>query len=237
MITFERVREAELMDDPDIAEESHIEALDDLANVNRLSRVSRRLWRPIYKLYQDQKERPLRVLDLATGSGDNPIALCNLAKQKGANIKFDGCDLSERCVNYARQCADKQSADVSFFKLNVVNESLPDGYDVIMTSQFMHHIDPPEIIALLSKMRASSTKLLIVNDLLRSYVGLAMVFLGTRLLSDSNVIHFDGPASIRAAFTILEWRQMAQEAGITDYQIRTCFPCHMMLTAPTDIHC
>ena len=77
-----RERRPELMDDPTLDADEHRKALADLARINRWSGSTEVLWPAIRELSRGIS-RPLRILDIATGSGDVPIALCQRAKREG----------------------------------------------------------------------------------------------------------------------------------------------------------
>lgn len=49
------------------------------------------------------------------------------------------------------------------------------------------------------------------------------------VLSRSKVVHFDGPQSVRAAFTLPEIRSLATRAGLQDIELRTSWPCRFVL--------
>jgi len=64
----------------------------------------------------------------------------------------------------------------------------------------------------------------VVDDLIRSRLGYALAWSGTRLLSRSWVVHTDGPLSVRAAFTPAELRRLAAEAGLTTAELVPFWP-------------
>ena len=47
----------------------------------------------------------LRVLDIATGAGDVPIALAQKAKRAGLQLEIRGVDVSEQALAFARERA------------------------------------------------------------------------------------------------------------------------------------
>ncbi len=69
----------------------------------------------------------------------------------------------------------------------------------------------------------------VVNDLERSRGGWILAQAATRLLSTSHVVHVDGPLSVRAAFSLTEIKQMAQDAGLNGCKIERRFPCRFVL--------
>lgn len=227
---FPRYREPELMDDPELEDRKHLQALSGLERLNFFSASAQVVWNPIRALAEGVGRRPIRVLDIATGGGDIPIALWKKARASGAQLQIEGCDLSGRAIEYARQRAMLAGADVKFFLLDALKSEIPPAYDVIISSLFMHHLDPDEVVLLLKKMACAADKMVLVNDLARSKVNVALVYLATRLLSRSAVVHFDGPVSVRAAYTQPEMRELAHQAGLDQCATAGHFPCRFLLT-------
>jgi hypothetical protein len=69
-----------------------------------------------------------------------------------------------------------------------------------------------------------------VNDLTRSRAGLVLVWAACRLLTRSPVVHFDGPVSVRAAFTPREALALAERAGLAGATVVRRRPCRFLLT-------
>ncbi len=63
------------MDEPDLDVRRHERALEGLGRMNALSRSAATLWDPIRGFAMGMKDRPLRILDLASGGGDGPLRL------------------------------------------------------------------------------------------------------------------------------------------------------------------
>ena len=223
-----RKREPELMDDPQLNSDSHAEALRGLEALNLISTSADLIWFSIKKLSLETK-RTLRVLDLATGSGDILRGLRQKARQENLALQLVGADISKTAVEIAEAEARKVDAQISFMQLDVINETLPQRFDVIITSLFTHHLDPPQVVQLLKKMSEAASEMIIVNDLVRSEISYALVWLATRLFTRSRVVRFDGPVSVRASYTIKEMQQMATEAGLTGCTVTFAPPCRMLL--------
>ncbi len=219
-----RHRQPELMDDPALDPAEHRRALAGLARINAVSGSANLLWPALRKLAKEHA-RPLRVLDIATGSGDVPLALHRFAEKEKLPLTFAGCDLSAVVVDVAKQSA----GPVEFFTHDVLTDPLPSGFDAFTCSLFLHHLDEPDVLALLTKLRAANPRLILVNDLERSRFNLAAVWVASRLFSRSRVVHVDGPLSIQGAFTVNEMQAMAEAAGLTGATVRASFPCRMLL--------
>ncbi|MBX3077420.1 methyltransferase domain-containing protein, partial [Candidatus Obscuribacterales bacterium] len=147
-----RSRVPELMDDPQLDQALHIEALDGLDLLNRVSGASSALWGELIKFESSLENetdcesggtRKLRVLDVATGGGDNLIRLARLAASANSNFEFVGTDISPSAIDYANEkakksCSGADSSDwqsrVTFMQLDALKEKIPSGFDVVMTS-------------------------------------------------------------------------------------------------------
>lgn len=232
MLTRKRV--PELMDDPALDSTSHAQALRGLERLNLFSSSAESLWVQFKTLAQATNDRPLRVLDIATGGGDIPVTLFHLAAAQGIKIEITGLDVSETAVEYAKNYAAQKKAEANFVQLDVLHQALPTGFDVVMTNLFTHHLDPDDVINLLSKMKDSATKLILVNDLVRSELSYALVWLGTRLFSRSPIVQYDGPVSVQGSYTSSELRNLAIRAGLAEAEVKQCPPCRQLLVWKRD---
>lgn len=226
MTLRERTLVPEVMDQPDLDEGLHRDALRGLERINALSRSSRVLWQEIKTLTQD---RPIRVLDLACGAGDNPIGLWRYARRAGTAIEVSGGDFSPRAIEYARKRAEEAQADVHFFQINALKGELPEGYDVITCSLFLHHLEHADAVALLNRMARATGRMVLVHDLRRCRMGLVAAQVVSRVLTRSPVVRFDGPQSVRAAFTVPEVRSLAREARLGGAVVEKCWPWRLLL--------
>jgi 2-polyprenyl-3-methyl-5-hydroxy-6-metoxy-1,4-benzoquinol methylase len=145
-------------------------------------------------------------------------------------VLVDACDISPFAVRYASaRAAERRVENVSFFRCDVLEGPLPEGYDVVMCSLFLHHLDEENAVALLSKMAAAARKLVVVNDLRRSAVGYLLAWLGCRILTRSPVVHVDGPRSVQAAFSLDEMRGVARRSGLESAVLQSRWPCRLLL--------
>jgi hypothetical protein len=78
-------------------------------------------------------------------------------------------------------------------------------------------------------MGRAAGKLVLVNDLSRGTLNYVLVHIACRILSRSPVVRFDGPASVRAAFTPDEARRLADAAGLAGATVTPKFPCRFLL--------
>jgi 2-polyprenyl-3-methyl-5-hydroxy-6-metoxy-1,4-benzoquinol methylase len=201
------------MDDPALAPDLHRQALRGLSRINWISASDRILWGPIARLAKETS-RPLRVLDIAAGGGDVSIRLWRRARAAQLPIEFHGVDISPIALDHARRNAERAGAAVEFQRLDVFHDDLPDGFDVITSSLFLHHLEESEARRLLAAMARAARSMVLVNDLIRCRLGYVAAWIGTRILSRSPIAHVDGPLSVQAAFTRDEALALANAAGL-----------------------
>jgi len=220
-----RERIPELMDDPALDPAEHRSALEGLAQLNRYSRSIGILW-PTIRALSRKLDRPLRVLDVATGSGDIPKGLIVKALRSGLRLDVAGCDISSTAIATART----NCPDGLFFVHDAIRQPLPSGYDVLTCSLFLHHLSNHDAILLLSRLKEATDQIVLVNDLVRSRFNYLSVSLACRFFTRSRVVQYDGPASVRSAYTIAEASELAQQAGFHGAIINQRFPCRFLLS-------
>lgn len=225
-----RSRIPEIMDRPELDALEHAAALRGLGRINRVSRSVSILWPSIAIEAARQPGRPIRILDIASGGGDVPIGLARRGRRRGMDVRLDGVDISPVAVEFAARAADAEGIPARFFRLDALNDPLPEDYNIVMCSLFLHHLDESEAVGLLRKMAVAARSTVLVNDLRRSTIGHGVAWAGCRLLSRSPVVHHDGPASVRSAFDLEDVRQLARRAGLEGARLQRRWPWRFLLS-------
>jgi hypothetical protein len=220
-----RERIPELMDDPAIDPSEHRRALSALARINRVSNSVGVLWPPLRELAR-KLDRPVRLLDVATGSGDVTAGLLAKARKAGIELEAAGCDVNELAIDEAR----RRRPGIEFFLHDAIRGPLPGGFDVLTCSLFLHHLAEDDALALLTNMRNAARRLVLVNDLSRSRFNFLGVWFACRFLTRSRIVRFDGPASVRSAFTLSEALALAERAGLRGARVQRFFPARYLLS-------
>lgn len=219
----------ERMDDPSLPAAEHRQALAGLAHINLLSAAAGSFRTPLRQLCERPPRRVVRVLDVATGGGDVPVRLACWARRRSLPLHFTGCDVSPGAIALASARAERRGVQVGFFCHDVLRDGVPGGFDAIISSLFLHHLPTLQAQETLAGMGAAA-RLVVINDLLRSPTAYALAWAGTRVLSRSPVVRFDGPASVRGAFTLAEACALAEGAGLAGAVVRWRWPFRFLLT-------
>jgi 2-polyprenyl-3-methyl-5-hydroxy-6-metoxy-1,4-benzoquinol methylase len=202
--------EPELMDRPQaVSDELRV----DLRNLRALNR-----WFGSYRLVRHFLEkwiRPgdnLRVVDLATGSGDIPRLIADHARKVGAQVQIDAVDFQESTLSIARELS-ADYPEIAFNHADVLEFGAPQTYDVVFCSLALHHFSELDAIRLLRRCREISRGRILVADLRRGPLASAGVWLLTALIFREPMTRVDARLSAARAFSFSELRQLAVQAG------------------------
>lgn len=103
---------------------------------------------------------------------------------------------------------------------DALNLPFPDSaFDLISCSLFVHHLSPEQVTTFARESLRVCRHAVLVNDLIRDPLHLALVYAGTPLYR-SRITRHDAPASVRQAYTIEEMRQFFQQAGAASVEIQ-----------------
>jgi len=205
-----------------------------MQRIHRLSRTVHTLGRPILQLARREGLDRLSVLDLACGGGDVAVGLWRWARRRRLELEITGVDISPTAVQRSRRLARRLLAPVQFRRLDVLADPWGEpgrgGFDVVVSSLFVHHLDPPQAVALLRKMTDAARRSVLVHDLRRATGGWLLAQTACRLLSRSPIIHVDGPRSVEGAFTLEEMAELCRAAELTSAVVRRCWPYRLLLS-------
>lgn len=224
----------EMMDRPDLDALAHRHALAGLRRVNTWSLSSHLFWPAVRDVAATSRGEPVRILDLGCGGGDVAVSLAKRARRHGLGVQITGWDKSGLAVSMASQLAVRhQLGNVGFEQVDVLQGTLPADCDIVMCSLFLHHLSDSDAVTLLQKMAAATRQCLLVNDLRRTHFGYYLAWIGCRLLTRSSIVHHDGPASVRGAYTIGEVRRLTKMAGLDGVRLTAHWPERFLLAWST----
>ena len=202
--------EPDLMDRPQPVTD---ELVSDLRNLRQLNRhfgshalVTHFLRRWI------QPGAQLRVLDLATGSGDIPRLVIDHARKVGAKVTVDAVDQQSSTLEIARGLS-ADYPEIDFRQGDVLSFGEDGQYDLVLCSLALHHFDEATAVRLLERCRNLSRKFVLVSDLQRGFLATVGVYLLTALIYRDPMTRNDGRLSAARAFSFREFGSLAQRAG------------------------
>ncbi len=171
----------------------------------------------------------IRVLDVGTGGADLPR---NIARH-----------LAHRSLRPIIFALDKQRAvaDIAVERSNgshrivvIVGDGIalpmPDKcVDVAISSTTLHHLTDADAVRCVREMARVSRLQVIVGDLDRNLLALGGAHVLARTWWRRSRYRFDGPMSVRKAFTRSELLDIGKEAGLRSPQVHRHFPFRLTL--------
>ena len=214
----------EMMDSPDNPHELLENDLRNLRTINRYLGNYRSVLRGVARLVDEYKLRHFSLLDVGAGSGDIPATIARWARRNSLSAELIALDPEPVTV----RAAVNQTRD--FPEISVVRGdglALPFGsgsFDFVLSSQVLHHFSEEAVIAMLQSWSLVARRAIIVSDLVRHPVAYHGIRLITRAFTRNIMTRTDGPLSVQRAFTLTEWHELFERAGVGSFRIFPSFP-------------
>jgi ubiquinone/menaquinone biosynthesis C-methylase UbiE len=165
----------------------------------------------------------LKVLEVASGEGYIAAQLRSDLQRVG--IHFEVVLLDRVASHLPRNGAlPKVVADA--FRLPFPDAS----FDVVMSSLFVHHLSLAEAVQFGREALRVSRIAVLVHDLIRHPVHLALAYAGTPLYH-SRITRNDAPASVWHAYTVEEMEEVFRQAGAARVEVEKHFLFRMGVIA------
>jgi len=154
----------------------------------------------------------MRVVDLATGSGDIPRLLVDYARTIGAQIEIDAVDRQAPILEIAMKLSAGYP-EISYHEANILEWDCAQRYDIALCSLVLHHFSDDDAVKVLRRCRELSKSFVLVSDLRRGFLLRAGVYLLTAVIFREPMTRFDARLSAARAFSFAEFRELAVQAG------------------------
>ncbi len=204
---MKRVVIPELLD-TDAGTRAEVEAsLADLRMVNRWFGGARVMYELIERVARATGATELSMLDVAAASGDVASAALHRLQQHGIRLRVT---LLDRAASHFGRRPDGRLYGDGLPRVAGDALALPfaeSSFDVVGCSLFAHHLEPDQIVRFVGEGLRVARRAVLINDLRRHPVHLALTYAG-RALYRSRLTAHDGPVSIRRAYTVGEMREM-----------------------------
>ena len=169
------------------------------------------------------RDRPVTMLDVATGSADLPLAARQWAQGAGFDLRITAIDANPGAIREARRHLGNISG-IELIELDardIERRFGPASFQYVHAGLFLHHLADRDIPVMLRAMDRVASHGIIWNDLVRSRRGWLVWWLLTAF-QPLHVRH-DARVSYRAGFTPAEVLGHTAAAGITYAGFRSNF--------------
>jgi ubiquinone/menaquinone biosynthesis C-methylase UbiE len=186
-----RVVVPELLDSDEGTRREIEGSLADLRMVNRIFGGVSTMQKLLQAVAQRHGLRSLEWLDVGGATGD-------IAEMTNSKLSAAG-------TTSATTVLDRAFTHLNGRRPAVCGDALAlpfrdDSFDVVGSSLFVHHLEPEQLAAFVREGLRVARYAVIVNDLVRNPVHLALVYAGFPLYR-SRLTRHDAPASVRRAYT------------------------------------
>ncbi len=211
-----RVVTAELLDEDAGSPRQIASSLHDLERVNRwFGGVSTTL-EMISRVLPHLRSTRVSLLDVGAGSGDVALAARRALASQGVQLEVTLLDRRSSHL-VPRNGVRRVAADA--MALPFSNNS----FDLVTCGLLVHHLESDEVIRFANQALRVARTAVLLNDLRRSALSLALVYCGFPLFRSPLTRH-DAPGSVRRAYTIDEMgallaRSTARKVEITPHYL------------------
>ncbi|MBI2999229.1 MAG: methyltransferase domain-containing protein [Deltaproteobacteria bacterium] len=224
----------ELMDLPGNPPHVLEEDLRNLRTLNRYLGGYRTVLWGLERLLERKRSGNFSLLDAGTGGGDLPHAIVAWSRQRGLTVRVAAIEPNPLTVALARR-QTLACPEIFVVRGDGFHPPFPpSSFDFVLTSQVLHHFAEEEIIELLRCWSGLARCALLVSDLIRHPLAYWGVFFLTRLFTHNPMTRTDAPLSVRRAFTMAEWRELFQRAGIGPFRLFPFFPFRFLAVFPRE---
>lgn len=202
----------ELLDSDSGTEEEILNSLCDLEMVNRLFGGVSSYTSLLRRVAAGCSHARLSLLDVAAGTGYAPLRAAERLRKESIGISVSLLDRSA--------CHLPKNGTPTLIG-DALALPFPDGaYDVVSSSLFLHHLEPEEAVAFSREALRAARVAVVISDVIRSRIHLALTYAAWPLFR-SRISRYDGPASVRRAYTPKEVEQMLTVSGASRVEIET----------------
>jgi SAM-dependent methyltransferase len=198
-----RVVTQELLDSDQCPPHEAEKSLRDLSRINRWFGGVRTTRKMIERVAAATSKKHFSLLEVAAGHGEVPrLAARQLARQ-GITLDITLLDLKRSHLLPGNRSVIADALALPF----------PDGsFDLVSCSLFAHHLEPAELARFAQEALRVSRVAVLINDLIRHPLHLALVYAGWPLMR-SHVSRADGVASVRRAYVPEEMKGIIASAS------------------------
>jgi ubiquinone/menaquinone biosynthesis C-methylase UbiE len=191
----------ELLDN-DLGTPAEIAAsLSDLRHINDWFGGTRTTAALLRQVSEESGQPELSLLEVGAGAGDVPAAARRIFEKDGHRLRVTLLDRMGSHLPTNGVASVAGDALQLPFRENT--------FDVVSCSLFAHHLEAEELRQFVREGLRVCRRAVLINDLVRSPLHLALVYAGLPLFR-SRITWHDAPASVRRAYTRQEMRQILQ---------------------------
>jgi SAM-dependent methyltransferase len=192
-------------------------SLADLGCINRWFGGIATLCGLVEKVAARTDQKSFTLLDVGAGTGE--VTMQAVKRLARSNIELQPTIFDRAITHFGRDRNGRSQALVG----DALN--LPFGsnsFDLVACSTFAHHLEPQQLRQFVDRALEAAKVAVLINDLRRSALHLALVYAGFPLFR-SRITRHDGPVSIRRSYTVEEMLDMLRRTRAGGVEIENYY--------------
>jgi ubiquinone/menaquinone biosynthesis C-methylase UbiE len=165
----------------------------------------------------------LSLLEIAAGTGFVPMQARRDLSDDGINLNVT---LLDRAPSHLPRNGNAHKVAADALSIPFANSA----FDLVSCTLFLHHLTPDEIVRFARESLRVSRVAVLVNDLVRHPLHLALAYAGVPIYR-SRITRNDAPASVKQAYTIEEMSEFFRSAGASKVETQKHFLFRMGVIA------
>ena len=167
-----------------------------------------------------------KILEIGMFTGYSALKMAEALPDDG---EIHTCEIGENHIKTAQKFFNKSAHGNKIIihegpALNSLQKFNENSFDLAINNLSLHHFNWDNAIAIIKAIYKSARLGFLINDLHRSRIAHAAIFLLTRIFTRNRLTRYDAPVSVMNAFTPSEFSALAVEADIESFEIHRHFP-------------
>jgi ubiquinone/menaquinone biosynthesis C-methylase UbiE len=195
-------------------------SLSDLSGINRSFGGVSTAEALIENCAHAQKLSSFSMLEVAAGSGEVPRIVSQRLRMRGIDLRTTLLDRAYSHLNGHTQAVVGDALMLPFDQ---------GSFDLVSCTLFAHHLSPEELVQFASEALRVCRQAVLVNDIVRNPLHLALVYAACPLFR-SRLTRHDAPVSVRRAYTPDEVYAMLKQTSAARIEITRHYLFRMGVT-------
>lgn len=229
-LLHQRSYELEHLDKGDYTPAEYEGCLVELRRINEWLGDSRAFKDSMFPEIERANLKSFSLLDVGAGSGYLLRVAARESRRKNLTARLTGLELDARATRAITE-ESRDFPEISAVRGNALRLPFREGaFDYAVCSLFTHHFKDDGVVAVLGELARVARRRVFVIDLHRHAVAYLLYTTVGKLFLHNRLIREDGALSIRRSFRPRELRRLAEQAGLTEIEVRRRFPFRLVLS-------
>ena len=210
----------EIMDDFSLEGEELRNALDKIADINKLLGGNKLTLNCVKQLLKETNKQEITIVDVGCGNGDMLRMLADYGKEANIDFRLIGIDANKYTINYARKLS-KAYLNIEYRCLDVFEDDFKVlKYDIVLCTLTLHHFKDDEILKIIATFNKNAVMGVVINDLHRSKIAYRLFSIMWRLFNLNRMSREDGLLSILRGFKKEELELYSKKLNLNNSRIQ-----------------